>query len=82
MCTEGAVAIQRDDMTVVKMLAAVQGELKAPVVPEVAPERVSAIAHSFDTAAVGGEAVRMLGALGAVGLPPPDLQGYTEPKPV
>ena len=48
----------------------------------VAPVRSAAIAHAFDTAAVGGEAVRMLGALGAVGLPPPDLQGYTEPKPV
>ena len=83
LCTEGAAAIEQDDMSVVKLLASVQGDLQAAAaaLPEVVPERGSAIAHAFDSSVVSQTAVPALAAFGAVGLPPPDLQGYSEPAP-
>ena len=50
---------------------------------EIAPQRGPEIPHSFDvaTAAAAATATAALSTLGAVGLPPPDLQGYSYPAP-
>ena len=83
LCTEGAAAIERDDMSVVKLLASVQGDLQtaAAAMPEVVPERDPAITYLFDAAVVSQTAVPALAAFGALNPPPPDLQGYSEPAP-
>ena len=82
LCTQGSEAMQHDDLTVVRLLADVRGDLAdASPVAEIVPERGPTIAHSFDLPTEVGPAVASLSTLGAVGLPPPDLQGYSDPKP-
>ena len=81
LCTKGLDAAQQDDRAVVDLLTATQAALRADAVAEVVPAAAAFIPHSFDVASVTGPAVSMLSKLGQIGLPPPDLQGYSAPKP-
>ena len=74
LCDEGAAAILRDDMTAVKLLAGVQGDLQAAAaaMPIVVPECKATLVRAFDAVGVDGSAVPALAAFGEVNMPEPE----------
>eukprot|EP01043_Picozoa_sp_COSAG02_P008963 COSAG02_NODE_297_length_25355_cov_78.632998_14_plen_721_part_00 len=82
LCTQGAALAQQDDLAVVRLLADLQSTLSAEAVSEIAPQREPDIPYSLDDVPTAARtAVSVLSSIGAVGLPPPDLQGYSDPQP-
>jgi hypothetical protein len=65
-----------------KLLSDLKGIMSTDAVADVLPLRGSDIPHTFDDVATATTiAVSTLSMIGAVGLLPPDLQGYSDPKP-
>ena len=81
LCTQGAAAAQQDDLAVVRLLSDLRGALSSEAVSDIVPRRGPNIPYSFDVPTATRTAISALSMIGAVGLPPPDLQGYSDPQP-